>query len=206
MTHATAERRERPSRRSLPCSEESGLTTEDTQPNSPHLKHKQCVPESLAETLASMCGIEIESVDERQVSKTAGGGTIIAIISLVGDIEWLVSVGLARAAAVGIVEKFAGMEVPFESDDMGDAVGELVNVLAGEITARLDQRGVRVQMSLPSVVRGDEMEPVRSSESTVVITHFHSPYGRLWCELTARQKRDKKQWFGNQSARPASGK
>jgi len=50
--------------------------------------------------------------------------------------------------------------VPFESSDMGDAIGELANVIAGSVKARLDQRGAKANISLPTVLRGSAVESV----------------------------------------------
>ena len=44
--------------------------------------------------------------------------------------------GLPRQTASNLVLAFAGCEIDFDSPDMGDAVGELANILAGDFVAR----------------------------------------------------------------------
>ena len=149
------------------------------------LKHKNCLPEAVVDIFTSMCGISIERADADAAETIAGNGVVVAVISLVGDIEWSVCLGLPRETAEAATEKFAGFAVQFESDDMGDAVGELANILAGEVKSKLDALGVNVEISLPSVIRGNDMHVLvqhgRPSETTL----FASDCGPLWAEVVA---------------------
>ena len=47
------------------------------------------------------------------------------MISVLGDVDWAVFLGLPKATAEAVTEKFAGFAIPFDSNGMGDAVGEL---------------------------------------------------------------------------------
>jgi len=49
------------------------------------------------------------------------------------------------------------MELPFESDDMGNLVGEFSNILAGDVTANVEKVGFRGQSSLPTATRGSDL-------------------------------------------------
>ncbi len=88
-----------------------------------------------------------------------GGEGVVGIISYVGDISWSMILVLPKDSAVKMGNKFTGFEVPYDSPDMGDVVGELANVLAGDLVGRLSTEGVKVQMSLPTIMRGENVEP-----------------------------------------------
>ncbi|MCY7345118.1 MAG: hypothetical protein LH614_02775 [Pyrinomonadaceae bacterium] len=45
-------------------------------------------------------------------------------------------------AAVDLAYKFASFEIEYESPDMGDVVGEIVNVLAGIICGEFGNQGI----------------------------------------------------------------
>jgi chemotaxis protein CheX len=111
------------------------------------------------------------------------GPCIAGIISFLGDVSWSLAWILPRNVAPALVEKMAGFEIPFDSPDMGDAAGELINVFAGEVAFQLDQRGIKAQISLPTVVRGSPLELLPGSGPSVVHLQFTLPEGPFWFRL-----------------------
>lgn len=85
----------------------------------------------------------------------AGITGIFGIISFVGTFPWTLILALPQPTAAMMVEKFAGFAIPFDSEDMIDAVGELINIMAGVASGEAETRGVLSRMSLPSVARGN---------------------------------------------------
>ncbi|MFN7927430.1 MAG: chemotaxis protein CheX [Blastocatellia bacterium] len=84
----------------------------------------------------------------------AGLEGIISVISFVGTFPWTLVLALPQSTAEAMVEKFAGFEIPFDSEDMIDAVGELINIVAGVASGHAESYGIISRMSLPSVARG----------------------------------------------------
>ncbi|KKM69842.1 hypothetical protein LCGC14_1446730 [marine sediment metagenome] len=146
----------------------------------PDLAHHDCVIDAAIETFAATCSLELQPQGKDGVDGVTGDGVIVAVISLVGDIEWSVLLGLPRETATTAVRTFAGFELDFDSEDMGDAVGELANMLAGATKAKLDQRGIKVEISLPSVMRGEHVHVLSQSNVQSVLTCFGTAAGRLW--------------------------
>ncbi len=150
--------------------------------------HSECVSEAAAQILSVTCGVTIEPLAGEE--DFPSGDIIIGIVSLVGDVEWSVFFGLPSETAVAAGLKFAGFEIPFESDDMGDAIGELTNMLAGQVKLRLDQKGINADISLPSVIRGRNMTFFVQQQNYVEKRCFTSELGKLWTGMT----------LGNQAA------
>ncbi|MCK4626769.1 MAG: chemotaxis protein CheX [Phycisphaerae bacterium] len=141
-------------------------------------EHIECVAEATTEIFNITCGLAITPLDKDE--NLSGDGVIIAIISLVGDVEWSVFLGLPRQTATAIAAKFAGFEIPFDSEDMGDAIGELANILGGQVKALLDRRSVEANISLPSVMRAENMHVLIQRSVSGVKTCFDSELGKLW--------------------------
>ena len=145
--------------------------------------HKQCVTESAMEMFSVACGVELQDIEnEDNLNKD---GVLIAIISLVGDVEWSIFLGLPKVTAEAIAEKFAGFAIPFDSEDMGDAVGELANILAGLIKSKLDNISIKAEISLPSVMRADSMQVLIQRDSSTCKVCFDSELGKLWTGVVA---------------------
>ncbi len=126
---------------------------------------------SIPEELASCVKVSVSSVfhksfgyfpsfqdDDEETHKIGDG--VVGIISYVGDVTWLMMMGFPKDCAMGLVTKFTGFELDYDSPDMGDVIGEMANVLAGDIVARLREGSVKVALSLPTIIKGSNVEPL----------------------------------------------
>jgi chemotaxis protein CheX len=116
-----------------------------------------CVSDSVASIFNTIFGVVPEYCGDDE-SKSVGDG-VVGIISFVGDASWMLMLALPKESAETLAEKFCGFTVEYESPDMGDVIGELANVMAGDIVARMGVEGVKVAMTLPTILRGHNVEP-----------------------------------------------
>jgi chemotaxis protein CheX len=78
---------------------------------------------------------------------------VSGIIGLSGDVQGSVVVSYPAGSACKIASKFAGVEMGLDSPDFADAIGELVNMVAGN--AKKDFPEGNTSISLPSVIIGE---------------------------------------------------
>jgi chemotaxis protein CheX len=97
---------------------------------------------------------------ESEPSGDGMGDGVVGIISFMGDANYIIMLGLPKQSAIAMASKFCGFDIDYDSPDMGDVVGELANVLAGDIVARMNQEGLKITMSLPTIMRGHDVEPL----------------------------------------------
>lgn len=130
--------------------------------------HGDAVPAVLVEqtkkatidSFTKICG-EVTAM-ETDITDFTHGMKIDGIISFVGDLTWSMILVMPHDSAELMAKKFAGFDIPYDSEDMGDVVGELTNVLAGVLCGALEGAGVHSQMSLPTVTRGSDFEQLMS--------------------------------------------
>jgi chemotaxis protein CheX len=132
-------------------------------------------------TFTAICGGPLTPLAEQPPA--AAGPAIVGIISFLGRINWSFSLGLPEGTASALATKFAGFEIPFDSADMCDVVGELANVVAGDIVAQLDARQMRAQMSLPMVARGSDVAVESPGHMPSLHVAWGSPQGPFWYRL-----------------------
>lgn len=113
------------------------------------------------------------------------GPCIAGIISFIGQIPWSLSWILTERTAPAIAKKFAGFDISFDSDIMGDMTGELVNVIAGEVISQMEQRDIKGAMSLPTVARGSPLELVPEQGPSIAYLQYTTPDGPFWFRLAA---------------------
>jgi len=127
-------------------------------------------------------------VHQSSADPTPASGGIVGIISFLGDLTWSFSLILPDKTASALIQKFVGFDIPYDSSDMADAVGELANVLAGDVVARLESRRVKTQMSLPTVARGSDVELISPGGLPTARMFFTSTLGRFWFKLAAAKQ------------------
>ena len=145
--------------------------------------YRECLRQAICDTIQATCGISIQLQEDD--SDVAAHEVIIGIISLMGDAELAMFIGLPRGTAPGLVAKFAGFEVPFESPDMGDAVGEVANMLAGGMKNILDAKNIKVNISLPTVMRAENLQVLLQHGGPSAKMGFGSELGPLWVGISA---------------------
>jgi chemotaxis protein CheX len=78
---------------------------------------------------------------------------ISAIIGLSGDVRGAVVMSMKKELAIKIADTLVGTTHTEIDDDVVDAVGEIVNIIAGNVKNEV-QGGEKVVISLPTVVKG----------------------------------------------------
>ena len=155
---------------------------EDTAQGS--FPHQEVISSSLKDVLSSACGIDA-SLLEKDEEALDNGPALIVIISLVGDVEWSMCLGFPQETAINVAEKFFGMPLEFESPDMSDCLGEIGNIFAGDVKAKLDECGISADISLPSVIRGVAIKILVGRGSPYEAACLDSDSGKLWYEVVS---------------------
>lgn len=149
-----------------------------------------CFKQALVDCFSSIYGSTPE-YNENYITLEENQNTVMGIISIIGDGgTWSFMLGLPQVTAVPLITKFAGFSIDFESPDIGDAVGELANVVAGDITAKLSNIGIKANISLPSIARGKDIEILKTNNQTYTKMHFSVPDGKFWiCIISGQIKK-----------------
>ncbi|MER3416321.1 MAG: hypothetical protein C4297_08950 [Gemmataceae bacterium] len=144
--------------------------------------------QAVVQMLGQILGEPVVLVDQGPVDNghcPHEGEDLLAIIAFTGDIKWAYSLVLPKETATDMARRFAGFDIPYESQDMGDVVGEIANVLAGNVVALLDRQRIRCQLSVPTVARGRGIKIFGILDASQHRLHFEYSGGKFWFRLTA---------------------
>ena len=84
-------------------------------------------------------------------------GLLSGVVTLSGDTSGQVAVSFTPDSAAGLVARLMGMNVgELDAETLGDGVGEIANVVAGNASGGLSQLGFDLRLSLPSTVFTDD--------------------------------------------------
>lgn len=84
---------------------------------------------------------------------SVAGGDVSAVIGLTGGVRGAVIVSMPKALAIKCTDILTGVEHTELDDDTLDAVGEIVNIIAGNVKKQLTE-SLQIVISLPTIVKG----------------------------------------------------
>ncbi len=154
--------------------------------NKERIAHGDCAPEAMREIIQQVTGADLLRASPPPDDAGEGEDVILALISILGGVNWSTVFGFDARAAEQVASKLLGSPITFDDPDIGDAIGEVANFIVGELKRKLSDHGVPVHFSLPSVVSARGLRfLVQQSQSTATIeTHFQSELGHMWVRVS----------------------
>ncbi|MCL2458311.1 MAG: chemotaxis protein CheX [Desulfobulbus sp.] len=139
--------------------------------------------ESTIEIFTSMVMMDISSAGESvEITRTLKK-SITGTVGLAGTHKGVLAVHFPNEVALAVTSNFLGMDIGEINEDVQDAIGEVANMLGGNLKTILSDRGRDIQLSLPSTICGDEYTFSSQAESDRIVLPFHSPSGIFYVEV-----------------------
>lgn len=143
---------------------------------------------SVIKTFASIIGEEPECIEEENTGGPLNG--IVGNVAVVNSQHTLsLMLAIPKDTALYLSEVFIGMQIPFESDDMGDLIGEIANILAGDVAASVEKVGFRGQSSLPTATRGSDLTLFMPTKPPKEEMKFSSANTEFWLTMVLSESK-----------------
>jgi chemotaxis protein CheX len=139
--------------------------------------------ESAKEIFSSMVMMEIAVNGELTVNSPALHESISGVIGLAGTHKGVLAIHIPNKVAMAITSAFLGMDVEEINEDVEDAVGELANMLGGNVKSILSEKGRDISLSLPSTITGQEYDFQPTKEAERIIIPFRCDAGEFSIDL-----------------------
>ena len=164
-------------------------TTDVPSTTAPHVETAgKLLVESVVSIVSTVCKVQ-PVLSAPQPQANGGGEKISGIVSLMGNADMTMFLGLSPETATVFAARFAGFAIPFESPDMADAVGELTNMVAGDLKIRLDRCAIKVNISIPTVFRGQDLSVTTPSWELIKEHSFTTECGSFTAGLCSKRKK-----------------
>jgi len=117
-----------------------------------------CVTETLLEAakevFETMIFMNIEKAPDQ--AATMNGTMFLGTITFKGGIEGCLSIALEETCGIAVARSMLCMEPDDEvsDEDLGDAIGEVANMVMGSVKTRLQDTVPNVEISIPTVICG----------------------------------------------------
>ncbi len=135
------------------------------------------------DVFSTMIMMELEN-DEPLIGR---GGDIVSNISsmigLGGQVRGMLAIHCPEQVAKGITGSFLGMDVEELDDDVKDAIGEVANMVAGNLKIFFADKEIDVVLAIPTSVIGKAFRTSGIAGATRVVVPFTTSEGTFWVEL-----------------------
>ncbi len=110
-------------------------------------------------------------------------GDVSGIIGLTGESRGTISVTFTEACILDVVSKMFGEEMKILNDEIGDAVGEISNMISGNARQKLEHIGKSLKAAIPTVVMGKDHHMTHLTSSPVIAIPFSTDKGGFTIEV-----------------------
>lgn len=126
--------------------------------------------EAAKEIFSTMVMMDISESGERTSKTVPLADCISGVIGLAGTHKGVLAIHIPNTVAMAITSSFLGMDVTEINEDVEDAVGELANMLGGNVKSILSEKGRDIDLSLPTTISGRQydFQPTKEAERMII--------------------------------------
>ncbi len=118
----------------------------------------EIIVDSVHEVFETLIFILPEEQSVQETEQTEFQGEVIASIQISGGINGIVTTVCSRNIAAQLTRNMLGIEeTPEDKAEIADCAGEIVNMITGNIKTRCIESGVTFDLSIPTVVFGNDL-------------------------------------------------
>ncbi len=145
---------------------------------------RERIIESAKEIFSTMLMMEISAADEMDTKDVLPHvDSISGVIGLAGTHKGVLAIHLPHRVAIAITSSFLGMDVDEMNSDVEDAVGELANMLGGNVKSILSEKGRDISLSMPTTISGKHYDYQSNKDAERFLIPFRCETGQFTVEL-----------------------
>jgi len=114
------------------------------------------IAEITREVFATMALMDVVDSYPLTESVMSFKGTLTGMVGFAGSHSGILSIHCPKDLAHRITSNMLGVEVVVLEDDVNDALGEIANLIGGDVKYLFSPMGGDIKLSLPTVIQGND--------------------------------------------------
>lgn len=135
------------------------------------------------EVFSTMLMKDVENDEPIVGEKTSKDSNLTSMIGLGGDMRGVLAIHCPTQVATAITGGFLGMEIEEIDEDVKDAVGEIANMVAGNLKISFEKIGVNVKLAIPTAIVGESFQVRGIADAERVVVPVYMDGMKFWVEL-----------------------
>jgi chemotaxis protein CheX len=141
------------------------------------------------EIFSSMIMMELAEDYPLKESVTRLKCSVTGMVGLAGSYTGVLSIHCPQSLAMAITSNMLGIDVEEIGEDVIDALGEIANMLGGHVKQVFSKGGLDMNLSLPTVISGEEYSVNCMADKDCVIIPFNWEDSKFLVGLTLRKEK-----------------
>jgi chemotaxis protein CheX len=138
---------------------------------------------SVLESLSVMTMTSVVKGVPRKGADLKIRGEVVGIIGLSGpNSSGVLIISFEQSSIFEMLENMLGERYSTLSAEVLDAIGEMTNIVCGDLKRRLSELGYQISMASPTVVRGADAQLSQENRSEFISIPFSTSSGRFVVE------------------------
>ncbi len=113
---------------------------------------------------------------------------ITSMLGIGGGLRGMLAVHCPANVAQSITGSFLGMEVDELNEDVKDAIGEIANMIAGNLKVSCAKNDLDIELAIPTSIVGDSFVVSGVADSNRLVVPREMAEGKFWVELIYAEK------------------
>ncbi|MGR3311276.1 MAG: chemotaxis protein CheX [Candidatus Brocadiales bacterium] len=127
------------------------------------------IVEATKSVFNTMVSIDLDSGTSFYKDERPIGADIMALVSFAGEHNGTISIFCSAGISLKIASNMLGMPMKEINDDVKDAVGEVVNMIAGNVKTGLAETFGEMSLTIPLVITGDSLSITAAGKDYEVV-------------------------------------
>jgi len=156
-----------------------------------HLKEDDMarhVIDATKEVFSTMVMMDLEDSFPLNESVNTFHCSVSGMVGMAGTYTGILAIHCPQSLALRITSNMLGMAVDEVGEDVNDALGEIANMLGGYVKMVLSKGGMDINLSIPTVISGEEYSINAMSDSDCVVVPFTHEEERFLVSLKLRKE------------------
>ena len=138
---------------------------------------------SIVNVLTTMAGIT-PSIGKPSIKKDEiSAGVVTGLIDLVGkETSGSLAISFSKPVALELAKNMLRQETDVIDEMIKDLVGEMANMMAGGAKAIYQEQGYEFELTLPTVIAGENHQVKHSVKGTTILLPFNTDSGEFYVE------------------------
>jgi chemotaxis protein CheX len=110
-------------------------------------------------------------------------GDVSGVIGLTGEAKGTISVTFTGPCILDVVSRMFGERMEELNEEIGDAVGEISNMISGYARQKLEEGGKSLKAAIPTIIMGKDHRLSHMTNGAVIAIPFTTDSGKFTIEV-----------------------
>ncbi|TYP00225.1 chemotaxis protein CheX [Geothermobacter ehrlichii] len=147
------------------------------------MDYRKFIIDGTREIFETMLMAEVSPGQQKDVQPEEFERDLTSMVGMAGACRGMLAIHCPKPIALAITGALLGIELDDVCEDVFDAMGEMANMIAGNVKAVLCNKGLDVSLSIPSVVSGPDFQVDSLVEGSRTVVAFDTQGGEFLVEL-----------------------